>query len=124
MNLIPFQGSSHPQASFTIGSVDSFERNLENAQSDLGIDPSEAVPVLYATESKAVFVTCYWSICIGSHDDANCRDIAINLIPSLLMLGVVIWGTMKMRQGLSSAGGKVCDLGSFRTIAAIALRSL
>lgn len=36
---------------FNIGSVDSFERNLEVAQQELGLDPSHKVPVYYSTES-------------------------------------------------------------------------
>ncbi|KAK4229799.1 hypothetical protein QBC38DRAFT_358387 [Podospora fimiseda] len=38
---------------FTIGSVESFERKLEDAQKELGIPASERIPVSYATESKA-----------------------------------------------------------------------
>merc|ERR1719486_1499857 len=35
---------------FSIGSVDTFERNLENAQADLGIDVSRSVPVIYKSQ--------------------------------------------------------------------------
>ena len=35
---------------FSIGSVDAFERRLEEAQNELGIPPSERIPVSYATE--------------------------------------------------------------------------
>ncbi|KAK4168980.1 6c6d08f8-8b27-48d1-a5e9-ee3a8a61eadc [Cladorrhinum sp. PSN259] len=38
---------------FTIGSVDAFERKLDEAQSELGIPSGERIPVSYATESKA-----------------------------------------------------------------------
>merc|ERR1719397_448709 len=37
---------------FSIGSVETFERNLENAQSDLGIDVSRGAPVLYKTQME------------------------------------------------------------------------
>ena len=36
---------------FNIGSVDSFERNLELAQKELGIDPTEFIAVSYVTET-------------------------------------------------------------------------
>merc|ERR1719251_276198 len=37
---------------FSIGSVETFERNLDSAQSDLGIDVSRGVPVLYKTQME------------------------------------------------------------------------
>lgn len=36
---------------FNIGSVDSFEHNLEVAQQEMELDPSRKVPVFYSTES-------------------------------------------------------------------------
>lgn len=36
---------------FNIGSVDTFERNLETAQSELGIESENRLPVVYSTES-------------------------------------------------------------------------
>jgi AFG3 family protein len=45
---------------FNIGSVDSFERNLEAAQKDLGIDPVNYIPVTYVSEAALVCV-CIWS---------------------------------------------------------------
>ena len=38
---------------FNIGSVDTFERNLENAEADLGIEAGRAVPVLYKSQMEA-----------------------------------------------------------------------
>lgn len=38
---------------FNIGSVDSFERSLENAQVDLNLEPSNFIPVVYKTELEA-----------------------------------------------------------------------
>lgn len=34
-----------------IGSVDTFERNLENLQQEHGVDPSKWLPVLYKSEA-------------------------------------------------------------------------
>lgn len=36
---------------FNIGSVDTFERNLESAQYELGIEGENRLPVVYSTES-------------------------------------------------------------------------
>lgn len=38
---------------FNIGSVDSFERNLENAQMEMNIEPPNYVPVIYKNEIEA-----------------------------------------------------------------------
>jgi hypothetical protein len=48
-------GGEQPGASqfyFTVGSIDSFERRLEQAQYDLGLDQKDFVPVLYANETS------------------------------------------------------------------------
>lgn len=42
---------------FNIGSVDSFERNLENAQMEMNIEPANYLPVIYKTELEASHVT-------------------------------------------------------------------
>lgn len=36
---------------FNIGSVDTFERNLEMAHAELGLEPSHRPAVVYSTES-------------------------------------------------------------------------
>lgn len=36
---------------FNIGSVDTFERNLETAQYELGIEGENRLPVVYSSES-------------------------------------------------------------------------
>ncbi|KAK3920457.1 AFG3-like protein 2 [Frankliniella fusca] len=43
-------GSMDAPVFFNIGSVDSFERSLENAQLELNLDPQHYVPVVYTTE--------------------------------------------------------------------------
>lgn len=52
---------------FNIGSVDSFERNLENAQIELNIEPQNFAPVVYKSEIDA----------------STIKD----LIPTLLIIG-------------------------------------
>lgn len=56
---------------FTIGSVDTFERNLENAQADLQIDTAQFVPVLYKSQIEMSSV--------------------MGALPTLLLIGFLIW---------------------------------
>jgi len=37
---------------FNIGSVEAFERNFENAQVEMNIEPSNFIPVVYKTETE------------------------------------------------------------------------
>lgn len=67
---------------FTIGSVDSFERNLENAQMDLNIEPVNFVPVIYKSEIEASSLS--------------------GLLPTLLIIGFLIY---MMRRSASMMGG-------------------
>ncbi|XP_014087674.1 mitochondrial inner membrane m-AAA protease component AFG3L2 [Bactrocera oleae] len=67
---------------FNIGSVDSFERNLESAQTDLGIEPLNYVPVIYRTEVEASALT--------------------GLLPTLLIIGFLVY---MMRRSADMMGG-------------------
>ncbi|XP_068093241.1 mitochondrial inner membrane m-AAA protease component AFG3L2 [Hyperolius riggenbachi] len=67
---------------FNIGSVDTFERNLETVQQELGIEPEKRVPVVYKIESDGSFL--------------------LNFVPSLLMLLMFVY---LMRRGASGARG-------------------
>lgn len=67
---------------FNIGSVDSFERNLENAQADLGIEPVNYVPVIYRNELEASSLT--------------------GLLPTLLIIGFLVF---MMRRSAEMMGG-------------------
>jgi AFG3 family protein len=71
---------------FNIGSVDSFERNLEQAQSDLDIDPANRLPVTYVAEAE-------WL-----------REV-LKLAPTLLILGTIIFFSRRMAGGGSGRGG-------------------
>ncbi|UJR36824.1 hypothetical protein I4U23_029537 [Adineta vaga] len=53
VKLLPGAPDSLHSLWFAIGSVDSFERNLENVQTEHGIDAGGYVPVLYKTEADA-----------------------------------------------------------------------
>lgn len=67
---------------FNIGSVDSFERNLENAQADLNIEPVNYLPVIYKSELEASNLT--------------------GLLPTLLIIGFLIF---MMRRSSEMMGG-------------------
>lgn len=56
-----------PQLTFNIGSVETFERNLEMAQKELGIDPANHVPLTYVNQGDLI-------------------KEAIRLLPAILML--------------------------------------
>jgi len=67
---------------FSIGSVDTFERNLETVEQELGMDPSRAVPVLYKSQMEMSNV--------------------ISFLPTLLLIGFLFWS---MRRAGSMMGG-------------------
>ena len=59
----PYVDSQAPSyLTFNIGSVESFERNLEQVQKDMGIHSSEFLPVTYKADSdwlKSFFVSVF-----------------------------------------------------------------
>ena len=67
---------------FSIGSVETFDRNLENAEQELGLDPSRSVPVTYKTQME---MSSFFSF-----------------IPTLLLIGFLVWS---MRRAGSMMGG-------------------
>ena len=48
-----------PLLTFNIGSVETFERNLEMAQKDLGIDPANHVPLTYVNQGDLMYACIY-----------------------------------------------------------------
>ena len=71
---------------FTIGSVESFERKLDDAQSELQISPSDRVPVAYKDEG-------YWFATFMS------------LAPTLLLIGSVLWFSKRAGSGAGGQNG-------------------
>ncbi|SAM00952.1 hypothetical protein [Absidia glauca] len=61
---------------FSIGSVDSFERKLDDAQSELGIPSAERIPVSY-------------------HEEISMLNTALHFAPTLLLVGVLYYMTKK-----------------------------
>ena len=83
---------------FNIGSVDSFERKLEEAQESLGIDPHAYVPVIFVEE-------------LGWQQEL------MRLAPTVLLIAGFIYLSRRMQSGLgmgSSGGGLGGGLGGAR----------
>ncbi|KAK9499959.1 hypothetical protein O3M35_002889 [Rhynocoris fuscipes] len=68
---------------FNIGSVDSFERNLENAQMDMNVEPPNYIPVVYKSEIEASNLTGF--------------------LPTILIIGFLIY---MMRRSADVMGGR------------------
>ncbi|XP_077993333.1 mitochondrial inner membrane m-AAA protease component AFG3L2-like [Glandiceps talaboti] len=83
--LKPGQDSAGRYMWFNIGSVDTFERNLENAQLDMGIEPANNLSVVYSSESDGTFL--------------------ISMIPTAIMIGFIIYIARSM-PGAGGAGRK------------------
>merc|ERR1719385_59864 len=81
-------GSGNPSMEklwFAIGSVDTFERNLETAQMELQLDASQYVPVLYKDEVDSSRV--------------------LGMLPTLLILGLVFYTFTRGMPGMPRPGG-------------------
>ncbi|RXN08699.1 AFG3 2 [Labeo rohita] len=66
---------------FNIGSVDTFERNLETAQLEMGIEGENRLPVVYSTESDGSFL--------------------LSMLPTVLIIGFLLF---MLRRGPAGAG--------------------
>ncbi len=71
---------------FNIGSVDAFERNLDQAQRDLGIDSSHFIPVTYPADPN-------WL-----------QKAFVSVLPTLLILGTLVYFSRRMSSGASGRG--------------------
>lgn len=71
---------------FNIGSVDSFEHAMEEAQEALGVPPARHVPILYTTEVS-------W------------QQELWRLLPTILLIGGYVWFTRRQLGGLGGPGG-------------------
>lgn len=68
---------------FTIGSVESFERKLENAQNELGIPQNERIPVAYTTEGSIL-------------------SSVLTFLPTVLLIGGLLYISRRGAQGGAS----------------------
>lgn len=71
---------------FSIGSVDAFERNVETAQLEAGIEPSNYIPVVYKNELEAATFTSF--------------------LPTLLIIGFLIFMMRRSAQMMGGSGGR------------------
>ena len=77
---------------FSIGSVESFERKLEEAQDQLGIAPSDRIPVSYETGGSTL------------------GNLFMAFGPTLLFIGLIIW-TQRTMAGRSGGAGGMFNFG-------------
>mmetsp|Transcript_27205 Transcript_27205/g.59429 ORF Transcript_27205/g.59429 Transcript_27205/m.59429 type:complete len:643 (+) Transcript_27205:135-2063(+) len=74
---------------FQIGSVDSFERKLDDAQLELGMSSADMVPVKYVQE-------------------VNVLSLVVDIMPTLLIMGATYWLiSRQMRQMTGGLGGRM-----------------
>ncbi|KAJ8520097.1 hypothetical protein ONZ45_g3023 [Pleurotus djamor] len=78
---------------FSIGSVEAFERKLEDAQAELGIPSHERIPVAY-------------------HDEISAFNTLLNFTPTLIIAGLLYW--MSRRGGSGAGGGGIFSIGKSR----------
>ena len=71
---------------FSIGSVEAFERKMEDAQNDLGIPSSERIPVSYMNETPWLYTLA-------------------NLAPTVLLLGGLFWFSRRAGGGAGGQSG-------------------
>ncbi|KAJ7932522.1 ATP-dependent metallopeptidase Hfl [Mycena leptocephala] len=77
---------------FSIGSVEAFERKLDDAQAELGIPSHERIPVAY-------------------HDEMSAWQTVLDFAPTILTIGFLVWLS---RRGSSSSGGGIFSIGKSR----------
>lgn len=76
----------NPQVAFTIGSIDSFERKLEEAQNELGIPATERIPVQYTQEGAFL-------------------SSILAFLPTILLIGGIMYIARKGPSGMGGPGG-------------------
>ncbi|KAF0046376.1 hypothetical protein F2P81_000009 [Scophthalmus maximus] len=69
---------------FNIGSVDTFERNLETAQNEFGIEGENRLPVVYSTESDGTFL--------------------LSMLPTVLIVGFLLFMLRRGPAGMGRPG--------------------
>ncbi|XP_065845117.1 mitochondrial inner membrane m-AAA protease component AFG3L2-like [Oscarella lobularis] len=71
---------------FNIGSVESFELNLERAQQEMGVEPANQVPVFYVHEAELF------------------KEL-LKLSPTILIIGALVYFSRRLSAGARSQGG-------------------
>ncbi|KAJ8011124.1 hypothetical protein DPEC_G00054930 [Dallia pectoralis] len=71
---------------FNIGSVDTFERNLETAQNEIGVEGERRLPVVYSAESDGSFL--------------------LSMLPTVLIIGFLLFMLRRGPGGAGRPGGR------------------
>lgn len=79
---------------FSIGSVESFERHVDEAQNELGIPTSERIPISYASDTSG------WSL-------------VLSFGPTLLFIGAIYWLSRRAAGGPGGSSG-IFNMGKSR----------
>jgi len=79
---------------FSIGSVEAFERKLDEAQAELGIPSHERIPVAY-------------------HEEISAIGALLNFAPTILFAGLLLWMSRRAGSG-GGAGGGIFNIGKSR----------
>jgi len=94
-------GTMYPSAAlgggdfyFSIGSVEAFERKLDDAQSELGIPSHERIPVAY-------------------HEEISALGALLNFAPTILIGGLLLYMTRRAGSG-GGGGGGIFNIGKSR----------
>jgi AFG3 family protein len=80
---------------FSIGSVDAFERRLDDAHDELAIPSSERIPVSYTTEGSGL-------------------NILLGFAPTLLFIGAIFYLSRRASGGAGGGAGGVFGMGKSR----------
>jgi len=96
-SMYPESPSVHPNFYyyFTIGSVEAFERKMDDAQYELGIRSAERIPVAYSTEIS------WFGTLMG-------------FAPTLMVLGTLFYFTRRAGGGGAGGGGGIFSMGKSR----------
>jgi len=80
---------------FSIGSVEAFERKLDEAQKELGIPSHERIPVAY-------------------HDEISALGTALNFAPTIFFAGLLLYMSRRAGGGASGGPGGIFSIGKSR----------
>ncbi|KAM9815474.1 mitochondrial inner membrane m-AAA protease component AFG3L1-like [Syngnathus typhle] len=86
VRVILMPGAEGSYVWFNIGSVDTFERNLETAHLELGMEASRRPAVVYSSESDGSFL--------------------MSMIPTLLLIGFLLFTLRRGPMGAGPGGGR------------------
>jgi AFG3 family protein len=93
--IYPAAALSGGEYHFSIGSVEAFERKLDEAQKELGIPSHERIPVAY-------------------HDEISALGTALNFAPTILFAGLLLYMSRRAGGGAGGGPGGIFSIGKSR----------